>query len=97
MLKEGGRESKEDRQEKGDRGLEDYITITQSIYSKPLIVIVRSDTMETSLVLCLEHCYSCYSLVTIHSNELVIPIFHVITFYGNDRYRIITKSIYMYL
>ena len=47
--------------------------------------------METSPVHCLEHCYLCCALVTIHSNELVI--FPGIAFYGNDKYSVITKSV----
>ena len=42
------------------------------IYDKFLIVAFESDTMETSLVHCLEHCYSCYALATIRGSELVI-------------------------
>ena len=54
------------------------------MYDKSLIVTVESDTMETSLVHCLEHCYSCCALVTIRSNELVI--FHGIALYSDDKY-----------
>ena len=40
--------------------------------------------METSLVHCLEHGYSCCALVTIRGNELVI--FHGIALYSDDKY-----------
>ena len=43
-----------------------------------------SDTMETSLVHCLEHYYSCCALITIRGNELVI--FHCIALYSDDKY-----------
>ena len=42
------------------------------IYDKFLIVAFESDTMETSLVHCLEHCYECVARVTIRGNEFVI-------------------------
>ena len=58
--------------------------ISGLLYDKSLIVAIESDTMETSLVHCLEHCYLCCSLVTIHGNELVI--FPGIALYGNDKY-----------
>ena len=54
------------------------------VYDKSLIVTVESDTMETSLVHCLEHCYSCCALVTIRGNELVI--FHGIALYSDSIY-----------
>ena len=60
------------------------IALQVCIYDKSLIVTVESDTMETSLVHCLEHCYSCYALVTIRGNELVI--FHGIALYSDDKY-----------
>ena len=59
------------------------------IYDKSLIVAVESDTMETSLIHCIEHCYLC--CVTIHGNELVI--FPGITLYGNNKY-IVLLSFY---
>ena len=60
------------------------IALQVCIYDKSLIVTVESDTMETSLVHCLEHCYSCCALVTIRGNELVI--FHGIALYSDDKY-----------
>ena len=63
------------------------IALQVCIYDKSLIVTVESDTMETSLVHCLEHCYSCYALVTIRGNELVI--FHGIALYSDDKYIIL--------
>ena len=66
------------------------IALQVCIYDKSLIVTVESDTMETSLVHCLEHCYSCYALVTIRGNELVI--FHGIALYSDDKYILLNKS-----
>ena len=58
--------------------------ITGLLYDKSLIVAVESDTMETSLVHCLEHCYSCCALVIIRGNELLI--FPGIALYRNNKY-----------
>ena len=70
------------------------IALQVCIYDKSLIVTVESDTMETSLVHCLEHCYSCCALVTIRGNELVI--FHGIALYSDDKYIISFRYMYMY-
>ena len=51
--------------------------------------------METSLVHCLEHCYSCYALVTIRGNELVI--FPGIALNGNDKSIVSVDVIISYL
>ena len=45
--------------------------------------------METSLVHCLGHCYSCFALVTIQGNELVI--FPCIAVYSDDKYMYIVR------
>ena len=62
------------------------------IYDKSLIVAIESDTMETSLVHRLEHCYLCCALITIHGSELVI--FPGITLYGNDKYILLTLALH---
>ena len=54
-----------------------------------LIVLFESDIMDTSLIHC-EHCYSCYALVIIHGNELVI--FPVIALKSNDNFKCIVSS-----
>ena len=51
--------------------------------------------METSLIHCLEHCYSCCALVTIRGNELVI--FHGIALYSDDKYILYTIILFMYM
>ena len=66
------------------------IALQVCIYDKSLIVTVESDTMETSLVYCLEHCYSCCALVTIRGNELVI--FHGIALYSDDKYILLCST-----
>ena len=60
-----------------------------TIITNPLSSLtVESDTMETSLGHCLEHCYSCFALVTICGNELII--FPCIALYSDDKYIIST-------
>ena len=54
--------------------------------NKFVITIVECDTWETSLVHCLRYCYSCFTLVTILGNELVI--FPGIAFYYGNNYNI---------
>ena len=53
------------------------------LYDKFLIIAFESDTMKTSLVHCLKHCYSCYVLTTIRGNQLVI--FPGIALKSNDK------------
>ena len=57
---------------------------TGLLYNKFIITIVELDTWETSLVHCLRYCYSCFALVTIFGNELVI--FPGIAFYYGNNY-----------
>ena len=52
-------------------------------YDKIIITIVERDTQETSLVHCLRYCYSCFALITILGNELVI-LPGIMFYYGNN-------------